>query len=123
MPEMTKEFAEGFARKWIDAWNAGDLTQIFSLYEDDFTMTSPYIRERMGIPSGVLHGKEGVRPYWEQSLQLDPPLRFRLEAVYVGVSSVVIQYHGIGRRRVCETFTFGSAGLVATGCSQHRTAS
>ncbi len=123
MPELTKEFAEDFARKWIGVWNAGDLEQIFALYEDDFTMTSPYIQERMGISSGVLRGKDSVRPYWDRSLRLELPLTFELEAVYTGVSSVVIQYHSLGRKRVCETFTFGRAGLVSTGCSQHEAVS
>ena len=44
---LDKEFAENFAREWIEAFNSHDLGRIFSLYDDEFTMTSPYIRERM----------------------------------------------------------------------------
>ncbi|MEX1033762.1 MAG: nuclear transport factor 2 family protein [Cellvibrionaceae bacterium] len=119
MAELTREFAEKFANSWIEAWNAHDLKRIFSLYEDDFRMSSPYISERMGVPAGALIGKDNIRPYWEKSLQLDPPIRFVLEDIYLGVSSIVLQYKSVGRRRVCETFTFGESGKVTSGCSQH----
>ena len=82
-------------------------------------MQSPYIRERMGVDSGVLCGKEQVRPYWEKSLALLPPLQFELVEVFVGVDSVVVYYRNVGRKLVCETFTFSAAGKVSSGCSQH----
>lgn len=111
--------AEAFAANWIAAFNSRDLEQIFDLYEDDFTMTSPYIRERMNIESGVLVGKEAVRPYWETSLALEPPLEFVLHGVFAGVSTVVVLYENVGRKMVCETFTFSASGKIASGCSQH----
>ncbi len=30
------EFANKFARAWLDAWNAHDLDRILALYEPDF---------------------------------------------------------------------------------------
>lgn len=116
---ISEAWAREFAGKWIEAFNGGDLEKIFSLYEDDFTMTSPYIIERMGVKSGSLIGKESVRPYWEKSLSLRPPLKFNLIDVFVGVSSVVIYYENVGRRMVCETFTFSENWRVSSGCSQH----
>jgi ketosteroid isomerase-like protein len=116
---IDRQWAMAFAQKWIDAFNSHDLETIFSLYEDDFEMTSPYIVERMGIVSGVLKGKESVRPYWQKSLSADPPLKFELIDVFVGVNSVVVYYKNIGRKMVCETFTFSENGKVISGCSQH----
>lgn len=116
---INEAWAREFADKWIDAFNAGDLDKIFFLYEDDFKMTSPYIVERMGVKSGVLIGKESVRPYWEKSLSMHPPLKFKLIDVFVGVSSVVIYYENAGRKMVCETFTFSENWRISSGCSQH----
>jgi ketosteroid isomerase-like protein len=116
---IDKDWAAEFAKTWIDAFNSNDLECIFELYEDDFTMTSPFIAERMGVESGVLVGKENIRPYWEKSLAIHPPLIFSLIDVFVGVSSIVVYYENIGRILVCETFTFSNSGMISSGCSQH----
>src|SRR5438876_10821997 len=57
-PMIDREWAEAFAREWVDAWNAHDLERILSHYTDDFEMASPLIVERMGVASGRLKGKE-----------------------------------------------------------------
>jgi hypothetical protein len=92
---IDREWAEAFAREWIDAWNAHDLERIFSHYVDDFEMTSPLIVQRMGIESGHLKGKDAIRPYWGQGLARSPPLRFDLLDVMVGVNSIGIRYKSV----------------------------
>ncbi len=75
---MTHAQAKGFATQWIEAFNSHDLEKVFALYDDDFSMTSPYIVERMGIESGRLHGKKNIKPYWSMALSSQPPLQFKL---------------------------------------------
>jgi hypothetical protein len=116
---IDKDWAAEFAKTWIAAFNSHDLDSIFDLYEDNFMMTSPFIAERMGIESGALVGKGNVRPYWEKSLAIHPPLVFSLIDVFVGVSSIVVYYENVDRKMVCETFTFGNSGKISSGCSQH----
>ena len=58
---IDRDWAEAFAREWINAWNAHDLERIFLPYSDDFEMASPLIVERMGVPTGTLKGKAAVR--------------------------------------------------------------
>ncbi|WP_157976684.1 nuclear transport factor 2 family protein [Parahaliea mediterranea] len=116
---LDRDEAEKIARKWIDAWNSHDLDRIFDLYEDDFTMTSPYICSRMNIESGVLSGKNEVRPYWEKSLMMRPPLEFMLKGIFSGVSSVVVLYESNRGATVCETLEIDSNGKINSGCSQH----
>ena len=116
---MDYKFAAEFANKWIEAFNSHDIEVIFDLYDDDFIMESPYIQERMNIESGILKGKKELRSYWENSLALTPPLKFKLIGVFVGASSVTIHYESIGRKMVCETFKFNKQGKVISGCSQH----
>ncbi len=110
---IDRDWAERFAREWIEAWNSHDLERIFSHYVDDFEMSSPFIVERMKEPSGVLRGKDAIRPYWTWGLQLQPPLKFELLGVYAGVDEIAIHYRSVGRRLVTEILTL-SAERVAT---------
>jgi ketosteroid isomerase-like protein len=112
-------WANAFAKEWIAAWNSHDLARIFSHYVDDFEMSSPLIIERMGEPSGVLRGKENIRPYWAQGLEAQPPLRFELRHVLVGINSVTICYQSVGRRCVAEVLTFNENRLVVRGAAHY----
>jgi ketosteroid isomerase-like protein len=107
---MTPEFAHAFAEEWIAAWNKHDLDRILSHYTDDFTMSSPIIVERMGEPSGTLHGKAAIREYWTRGLAALPDLRFDLEQVLIGAESVALLYRRKGGPRAVEVFFFESAG-------------
>lgn len=107
-----------FAREWIDAWNSHDLDRILSHYADEFVMSSPLIAERLGREDGTLKGKPAVADYWRPSLSLEPPLRFELMDVLVGVEHVTIYYRNVGRTVVAETLTFDGALQVIAGASQ-----
>ena len=113
------KWALDFAGKWIAAFNSHDLEIIFSLYDDDFTMTSPYIKELMGLESGVLTGKSSIKPYWERALAKNPPIKFELIDVFTGISSIAIYYKSLGRKVVCETLTFNKEGKIVAGNSMH----
>lgn len=112
---LTTEWAHAFAREWIESWNSHDLDRILSHYTDDFEMRSPFIRERMFDPGGVLRGKDRVRAYWANALQAVPPIKFELRSVYVGASSLAIAYRSVGRALVTEVVVFDSAGKVVSG--------
>ena len=111
-------WARAFAREWIAAWNAHDLERILSHYAEDFEMSSPLIVERLGDPHGVVRGKKQVGEYWRPSLCLDPPLRFELLDVLVGMDQLTIYYRNVGRRVVAETLTFNASLQAIRGCSQ-----
>jgi len=118
MAPITRDFAEKFAEEWIRAWNSHDLERIFAHYTDDFEMSSPLIVERMGEPSGALRGKASIRPYWSRGLAATPPLRFELEEVLLGVSSIVILYRNAAKRRVAEALFFNEK-LQVTRAAAH----
>ena len=117
---MNEVEAKAFAEEWIAAWNAHDLDRILSHYTDDFEMSSPYIVEVAGEPSGTLKGKPAVGAYWSKALARFPDLRFELIDVLAGADSVAINYHGRGRRRVCEVFFFDAAGKVRKAAAHYR---
>lgn len=66
---ITREFADRFAQEWVDAWNSHDLERVLSHYADDFEMSSPYIAQIAGEPSGMLKGKPAIAAYWAHALE------------------------------------------------------
>jgi hypothetical protein len=103
---MDKAFADHFAADWIESWNAHDLGRILSHYADDFEMSSPFIIQIAGEPSGTLKGKDAVGAYWAKALSLMPDLRFELVTTLIGVNSITLYYKG-ARGLAAEVFHFG----------------
>jgi len=103
---VDEAFAKRFAAEWIQAWNFHDVERVLAHYADDFEMSSPYIIEIAGEPSGTLRGKAAVGAYWKKALELVPDLRFELVSVLAGVGSVVLYYKGARGRMVAEIFYF-----------------
>jgi ketosteroid isomerase-like protein len=113
---ISESWARQFAEEWIAAWNAHDLERILSHYVDDFEMHSPLIIGRLGVPSGILKGKDAIRPYWAQGLAAQPPLHFELRDVLVGIDTLAIYYFSSTRNRmVAEVLRFNAQGQAVGG--------
>ena len=104
---IEKDFAEKFARDWIDAWNSHDLERILSHYSEQFEMSPPVIIQMAGESSGTLKGKNAVRNDWAKALEIIPDLRFELVTLLIGINSVTLYYKGAGGRLAAEVFHFG----------------
>lgn len=115
---LNRDWAKDFAEDWIDAWNSHDMNRILSHYTDDFEMSSPLIVERLRLPEGKLKGKNAIREYWAPSLSMNPPLRFELIEVFVGISELAIYYKNVGRREAIETLFINDSGKVTRGIAQ-----
>ncbi|MFL6655396.1 MAG: nuclear transport factor 2 family protein [Sulfurifustis sp.] len=115
---INRDFAEKFARHWVESWNRHDLKEVLSHYADDFEMSSPYIAQIVGEPSGKLKGKEAVGAYWSAALQKMPTLRFELLQTLVGAESVTVYYRGV-RGMAAEVFFFDANGLVVKACAHY----
>lgn len=115
---LSKVFADHFAAEWIAAWNAHDLPRILSHYADDFEMSSPYIAQLMGEPTGTLKGKVAVGNYWRRALERMPTLHFEPVSTLVGVDSLVLYYQG-ARGMAAEVFFFDAAGKVSKACAHY----
>ena len=115
MPVIDQEWADALALEWVSAWNSHDLVRIFSHYAEDFEMSSPLIAERGFDPSGVLRGKDAIRPYWTAGLAATPPIQFELLGAYAGVDAVVIHYRSVGRRLVTEILTVDAERQIIRG--------
>lgn len=115
---LTQDFADHFATEWLAAWNAHDLSRILSHYTDDFEMSSPYIAQLLGEPSGMLKGKAAVGAYWRRALDRIPDLRFELVSTLIGVDSLALYYKG-ARGMAVEVFFFNEEGRVTKACAHY----
>jgi hypothetical protein len=108
---ISRNFAVQFAEEWIAAWNRHDIERVLSHYADDFEMSSPYIAQIAGEPSGTLAGKPAIRAYWAEALSRMPDLRFDLLETLSGVDSVTLYYLSV-RGMAAEVFFFNADGQV-----------
>lgn len=109
---LSEQFVREFAEDWIAAWNTHNLSRVLAHYTEDFEMSSPFIAQIAGEPSGVLKGKAAVGAYWQAAMEKYPELHFDLLRVTKGANSVVLVYHSVGGRLAAEVFYFNAEGLV-----------
>ena len=118
--QMDQEFADHFAREWIEAWNAHDLERILSHYTDEFRMSSPRIVDLGFSDTGTLQGKEAIREYWGPSLVEGSNVRFELINTYIGANSVTIHYRSVSSDRLAaEVFIFDEHGEVTEALAHY----
>jgi hypothetical protein len=107
----------------IAAWNAHDLDRVLSHYANGFEMSSPYIVDLAGEPSGTLRGKEAVGAYWRKALGHFPELHFDLVSVLAGAHSVTLYYKGARGRLAAEVFHFDAERKVSRAFAHYDTRS
>lgn len=110
MSTLSPSDAETFATHWLDAWNRHDLDAILSHYVDDAVFLSPLAALRVG--SGRVVGREALRRYWRMGLDAQPQLRFELDAVLAGFSTLTVCYRNHRGQSVAETFELNDSGKV-----------
>jgi predicted ester cyclase len=110
---MTRDEAWNLANQWVSAWNAHDLDQIMTHYEDGIEVTSPVAAQLLGMPDGKIVGKANLRAYFQRGLEAYPELRFRLEDVLWGVNSVLLYYTNQKGTRTGEFMELSASGKVA----------
>lgn len=99
-----------FAQEWIDAWNSRDLDRVLSHYSSAVVFLSPLAERRLG--SGRVAGLQALRAYWGPALEASPDLKFELETVLSGASSLTILYRNQRDQRVAETMEFDAQRRV-----------
>ena len=116
---MNRQYAERFATRWIEAWNARDLDEVLSHYTDDFEMSSPMIAQILGVSTGALKGKSVIAAYWRKALTVLPELKFELISVLTSPRSVTLLYKGTRGRLVAEVFRFDDEGKVCSAVAHY----
>ena len=102
--------AERFARDWIEAWNSHDLEAILAHYADEVELTSPFVVQVLGDPSGTIRGKDNLRMYFAMGLSMFPDLSFYLIQAFTGVSSLVLHYRSVNDTMAAEVMVLNPSG-------------
>ena len=82
-----------------------DVEALLKHFTDDVLFTSPMAIRLLG-GDGVIRGKEALRKYWSEGVRLIPDLHFEVLALYVGISTLVINYRNQAGGVVSEVLTF-----------------
>lgn len=109
---INPDFAERFARGWVQAWNDHDLPAILSHYADDVVFHSPRIRTVTGRDADSLSGKQALGDYWSAALSQSRDLYFEIDQVLAGSDALTILYTNQRQQTVAETFVFSTHGQV-----------
>jgi predicted ester cyclase len=109
---VNRDDAWRLATDWIAAWNAHDLEAIVTHYEETVELTSPVAAQLLGAADGKVNGKAKLRAYFQRGLEAYPELRFQLEDVLWGVSSVVLCYKNQRGTRSAEFMELSESGKV-----------
>jgi hypothetical protein len=107
---VTRDEAWNLANTWVAAWNVHDLDLIMTHYDDAIELTSPVAAQLLGVPGGKVVGKENLREYFRRGLEAYPELRFRLDDVLWGVSSVLFYYTNQRGTRTGEFMELSAVG-------------
>jgi len=110
---VTRDEALKLANHWVAAWNAHDLDLIMTHYDDAIELTSPVAAQLLGTPDGKVIGKASLRAYFQRGLETYPELRFRLDDVFLGISSVVVVYANQKGTRTAEFMEISPIGKVS----------
>ncbi len=108
----TESEAKQFATEWIAAWNSHNLEAILSHYDENVALTSPVAAKLLNNPSGTVRGKTALRGYFQRGLDAYPNLRFELQDVMIGLSSVVLCYKNQKGTKTAEFMELGEDGKV-----------
>ena len=80
------------ARRWLAAFNAGDVDALIELYAEDAVHESPKVRKAMPGSDGKLVGKAAMRDWWQQAFSRLPGMVYELTALTSDSSRAVIEY-------------------------------
>ncbi len=110
---LTEEKAKNIANHWIKSWNAHDLDEIMSHYEDDVVLVSPIAVKILDEPTGTVRGKKALRDYFQKGLEVYPDLRFELKDVMWGLSSLVLYYVNQKGTKAGEFMKISTSGKIS----------
>ncbi|MBL8685098.1 MAG: nuclear transport factor 2 family protein [Myxococcales bacterium] len=115
---MSIEDNLSIARRWIDAFNRGDVEALVSLYAEDAVHTSPKLRAREPETEGKIRGRKALFQWWTSALAATPSLRYEPLTFTASEERVVIEYlrHADGQPvlAVSETFDVRERAIVAS---------
>jgi hypothetical protein len=89
---MSASELSSIANKWFDAFNAHDLEQLLSLYDDNAEHYSPKLKQRQPQTKGLIRGKAALRAWWQDAFERLPTLKYELTRLTPYENRVFMEY-------------------------------
>jgi hypothetical protein len=80
------------AHKWFDAFNAHDLEQLLSLYDENAQHYSPKLKIRRPETKGLIIGKHALRSWWQDAFERLPTLNYELVRLTPFENRIFMEY-------------------------------
>jgi len=89
---MTPENLQSIAFRWFDAFNAHNLEQLLSLYDDEARHFSPKLKIRKPDTNGFVTGKQALRDWWQDAFDRLPTLHYKVTSLTANSDRVFMEY-------------------------------
>ncbi|HEU0136793.1 MAG TPA: nuclear transport factor 2 family protein [Flavobacterium sp.] len=83
---------QSIAFKWFDAFNAHNLNQLLSLYDDDAEHYSPKLKVHKPETSGLVTGKAALRDWWQDAFDRLPTLNYKVKSLTANGDRIFMEY-------------------------------
>jgi len=83
---------QSIAFKWFDAFNAHNIEQLLSLYDDHAEHFSPKLKIRQPETNGIVRGKQQMRDWWQGSFDRLPSLQYKVTSITANENRVFAEY-------------------------------
>jgi hypothetical protein len=80
------------ANKWFDAFNAHNLEELLSLYDNNAQHYSPKLKIRLPDTKGLIKGKDALRSWWQDAFERLPTLNYELIRLTPYENRVFMEY-------------------------------
>ncbi len=83
---------QSIAFKWFDAFNAHNIEQLLSLYDDHAEHFSPKLKIRKPETNGFVRGKAEMREWWQDAFNRMPDLQYKVTSLTANEDRVFVEY-------------------------------
>lgn len=89
---MITQQNQSIAFKWFEAFNAHDLEQLLSLYDEQALHFSPKLKIRKPETEGLIKGKNALRVWWQDAFDRLPTLFYKVTSLTANSDRVFMEY-------------------------------
>jgi ketosteroid isomerase-like protein len=89
---MIAQQNQSIAFKWFEAFNAHNLEQLLSLYDDHAEHFSPKLKIRKPETNGLIKGKNELRNWWQDAFDRLPTLYYKVTSLTANNDRVFMEY-------------------------------
>ncbi|MBA2613854.1 MAG: nuclear transport factor 2 family protein [Bacteroidetes bacterium] len=88
LPEQNKKIAQ----KWFEAFNAQNLEELLSLYDENAEHYSPKLKIHKPQTQGLIKGKQALREWWHDAFNRLPTLNYEVIKLTADDEQVFMEY-------------------------------